>query len=139
MNHLPNCLFCKIVSKEIASPIIYEDDHAIAFFDIMPRTPGHTLVVPKDHAPTIVQLPPNEVGPLFAVVKKMTALLVEKLGSDGATIGINQGRVAGQEVDHLHVHVMPRWAGDGGGSIQSIVNSGTKGESVEDLKKKVLG
>ena len=139
MNHNPNCLFCKIASKQIAAPILYEDDHVIAFLDIMPRTPGHTLVVSKDHAPTLIQLPPNEVGPLFAAVKKVTALLVEKLGSDGATIGINQGRVAGQEVDHLHVHVMPRWTGDGGGSIQSIVNVGNKGMSVEDIKKKVLG
>ncbi len=134
----PDCLFCKIADKQIPAAVIYEDDHVMAFLDVHPRTLGHTLVIPKYHAPWIVELPDEEVGPLFLAAKHMTELVTKKLGSDGATIGMNQGRASGQEVDHLHVHVMPRWQNDGGGSIQSAVNNPPK-ESVEEVKKKLIG
>lgn len=133
----PDCLFCNIVSKKIPAQVIYEDDHTLAFLDIMPRTIGHTLVIPKDHAPTIIELSEAEVAPLFLTVKKMSTLLKQKLGLDGMTIGINQGRVSGQEVDHLHVHLMPRSHGDGGGSLQSVVNNKPK-ESVEAIRAKLI-
>ena len=135
---MPDCLFCKIAAKQISAHIIYEDDHAIAFLDITPRTTGHTLVIPKVHAPGLVELSDAEVGPLFLAVKTVADLLSRKLGADGATIGANQGRASGQEVDHLHVHIMPRWQGDGGGSIQSVVSAKPK-ESVEEVKKRILG
>lgn len=118
--------------------MVYEDDHVIAFLDIMPRTPGHTLVLPKEHAPTIVALPDEEVGSLFLAVKHIAALLSKKLKTDGITIGMNQGRASGQEVDHLHVHLMPRWNNDGGHGVQSAVYHESE-ESLEDIKKKILG
>jgi histidine triad (HIT) family protein len=133
----PDCLFCKIIAKQIPAYVIYEDDHVLAFLDIMPRTPGHTVVIPKVHAPTIVALPESEVGPLFMAVKKVAELLSRALTPDGITIGINQGRASGQEVDHLHVHVMPRWHNDGGGAIQSVVHNAPK-ESLEAIKEKIL-
>lgn len=133
----PDCLFCKIVSKQIPAAVIFEDDHAMAFLDVHPRTMGHTLVIPKFHAPRIVDLPNEEIAPLFLAVKHVAGLLNEKLQCDGATIGMNQGRASGQEVDHLHVHIMPRWHNDGGGAIQSAVNNPPK-ESVEEIKKKLL-
>lgn len=133
-----NCLFCNIISKKIQAQVIHEDDHTIAFLDIMPRTTGHTLLIPKGHAPTIAQLPDAEVGPLFLAVKKVAMILSQTLASDGITIGINQGRASGQEVDHLHVHLMPRWHDDGGGAMQSVVHNQPK-ESVEAIKKKILG
>ncbi len=147
-----DCLFCKIAAKEIPSSIIYEDDHTLAFLEIHPRSPGHTLVIPKVHAPTLVDLPDAEVGPLFAAVKKVAGLLKKApLGSapvgaaangagaapDGITIGMNQGRASGQEVDHLHVHLMPRWHGDGGDAIQSVVNNPPQ-ESREEILKRIL-
>lgn len=134
----PDCLFCKIATKQIPAAVIYEDDYVMAFLDVHPRTLGHTLVIPKHHAPRIVDLPHEEVSPLFLAVKHVTELLTEKLQCDGATIGMNQGRASGQEVDHLHVHVMPRWHNDGGGSIQSAVNNAPS-ESIEDTKKKIVG
>jgi histidine triad (HIT) family protein len=137
----PNCLFCKIVAKQIPAKIIYEDEHALAFLDIMPRTTGHTLVIPKVHAPNILELPsvpPNdELSPLFAAVKHVAEMLTRALAPDGTTIGANQGRASGQEVDHLHVHLLPRWHGDGGGSIQSVVNAKPK-ESVDEVAKRIL-
>jgi histidine triad (HIT) family protein len=133
-----HCLFCDIASKKIKSYILYEDDHAMAFLDVMPRALGHTLVIPKVHAPNILELPDDEIAPLFAAVKKITEILSSSLKPDGVTIGINQGRASGQEVDHLHVHVIPRWHNDGGGAIQSVVNHPPK-ESLEKIAKKILG
>ena len=122
---MDECLFCKIAAKQIPAHLIFENDHALAFLDIMPRTKGHTLVIPKMHAPNIVALPAGEVGPLFLAVRQVAELLAKKLSPDGITIGINQGKASGQEVDHLHVHLMPRWHGDGGGAIQSVVHAKT--------------
>jgi histidine triad (HIT) family protein len=133
----PDCLFCKIAAKTNFAKIIYENDHAVAFLDISPSAPGHTMVIPKYHAPTVIALPDDEVAPLFLAVKKTAELLMEALHPDGITIGINQGRASGQEVDHLHVHLMPRWHGDGGGAIQSLVHNAPR-ESVDEIAKKIL-
>jgi len=134
---MQDCLFCKIAAKTIPSQVIYEDDHTFAFLDIMPHAPGHTMVIPKYHAPNVLELPDGEVAPLFLAVKKVAELLSKKLKADGITIGINQGRASGQEVDHLHVHLMPRWHGDGGSAIQSAVKNVPK-ESLEEIRKKIL-
>jgi histidine triad (HIT) family protein len=133
----PDCLFCKIAAKTIPAKIVYEDDHAVAFLDIMPRAPGHTMVITKYHAPTLGELPDSEIAPLFGAVKKMAVTLTATLHPDGMTIGINQGRASGQEVDHLHVHLMPRWHGDGGGAVQSLVHNAPKG-SLDEMQKKIL-
>jgi histidine triad (HIT) family protein len=135
---MSDCLFCKIAAREIPSQVIYENDHMLAFLDIMPRTTGHSMVIPKVHASNLLELPDAEVGPLFAAVKKVAALLTQKLKCDGITIGINQGRASGQEVDHLHVHLMPRSHGDGGGAVQSII-SNTPKESLDEIRKKIVG
>jgi histidine triad (HIT) family protein len=133
-----DCIFCKIANKEIPAKIVYEDEHALAFLDIAPRAPGHVMVIPKCHAPNLLELPDSEVAPLFAAVKKVDALLSSKLKADGMTIGINKGRASGQEVDHLHVHLMPRWRGDGGRPVQSVVSVTDKAK-VEAAEKCLLG
>lgn len=137
-SQVSDCLFCKIAAKAIPSQIVYEDDHVLAFLDIMPRTMGHTMVISKVHAPNLLELPDVEVAPLFLAVKRVAELVSRKLACDGITIGINQGRASGQEVDHLHVHVMPRWHNDGGGSIQSVVSAKPQ-MSVEEVRKKIVG
>lgn len=131
-----NCLFCKIINREIGAMIVYEDDHAMAFLDVNPRSPGHTMVIPKTHAENIVSLPESEVEALFMAVRKVAGHLGVVLSPDGLTIGINQGGASGQAVPHLHVHIMPRYAGDGGGSIHSVVNNPPK-EALEIIHKKV--
>ena len=133
-----DCLFCKIAAKEIPAQMIYEDGHTLAFLDVNPRAPGHTMVIPRHHAPTLVELPDEEVGPLFLAVKTVASMLMEKMKPDGVTIGMNQGRASGQEVDHLHVHLIPRSHGDGGGPIQSVVHNPPT-ESLEEIKKKITG
>lgn len=135
-----DCLFCKIGSGEVPTASLYEDEHVVAFLDVMPRAPGHTLVIPKSHAASLIELPDGEVGPVFAAVKKMDMLLTEALKPAGMTIGINQGEISGQSVPHLHVHLMPRFAGDKGGSIHSVVNNQptiSAEEMVEKIKSHI--
>jgi histidine triad (HIT) family protein len=127
-----DCIFCKIGAKEIPATIVMEDEHAYAVLDMHPIAPGHTMVIPKMHAVTLLDLPHEKVGPVFLLVKKMTERLKEVLSADGFTIGINHGDAGGQAVKHLHIHIVPRFKGDGGRSIHSVVsNPGT--ESVEEI------
>lgn len=118
-----DCLFCKIARKEIPAEVVYEDEAAMAIADIHPRAPGHVFVIPKQHCANFTEMPDELIAPVFAAVKKTAMLLKDKVKADGMTIGINQGRASGQEVDHLHIHILPRFMGDGGGSIQSVVDS----------------
>ena len=131
------CLFCKIADKKIPARVVYEDEHAVAFLDIMARTTGHTIVIPKAHAANLLEMEPKDLGPLFAVVRHVDGMLVKSLSPDGVTIGINQGQASGQEIEHLHVHLMPRWHGDGGGAIQSVVHAAPK-ESLDAVLEKIL-
>lgn len=133
-----DCLFCKIVKGEIPSHKIYEDDSVLAFLDILPRSQGHTVVVPKKHAETILDLSADEMGPLFNGVRKVTRMLKDKLEPHGFTIGINHGKVSGQAIDHLHIHIIPRFQGDKGGSIHTVVDN-PPSESLEEIKNKIIG
>lgn len=124
------CLFCKIASGEVPCEKVYEDEHTLAFLDIFPLAKGHTMVIPKMHVETILDLPNGEVGPLFDSVKRVTGMIQQRLAPDGFNMGANMHKVAGQAIDHLHIHIIPRWHGDGGGSMHSIV----KNPPQEDLK-----
>lgn len=132
------CLFCKIGTHEIPSKKVYEDSYAVAFLDIHPVADGHVVVIPKTHAKDIITLPDVEIAHLFTAVKKTTILLKEKLGVCDFTIGINHGSVAGQLVSHIHVHVIPRSSGDGGGSIHSVIKKENQKESVEIIYDKII-
>lgn len=131
-----NCLFCKIAKKEIQGAVIYEDEGVVAFLDIHPRAPGHTMVIPKTHSETLLDLPLEAVAPLFKGVREVTARLKKALCPDGFTIGVNQGQASGQVVDHLHVHIIPRFKGDGGGSIHSVVLNPPR-ESLQEMAEKI--
>ena len=131
-----DCLFCKIANKEIPSEIIYEDEHSFAFLDVNPLTGGHTVIIPRHHAENILDLAADEVGPVFSAVKHVTEMLGKALKPEGFTIGINHGRISGQTVDHLHIDVIPRYLGDGGGSIHSVVRYQLK-ESLQVIREKI--
>ncbi len=132
------CLFCKIAKKEIGAEVVFENETALAFLDILPKAPGHTMVIPKRHAQNISELPDDLVGPFFQTVKNVTAQIDRALQPDGFTLGINHGKASGQEVQHLHVHIIPRWHGDGGGPIQRVVLNQPK-ESLEIIAEKIRG
>ncbi len=127
---MDSCIFCKIGKGEIVAEKVYEDEHVFAFLDIMPRAPGHTMVIPKTHAKSFLELPSASVGPFFEGVQKVLGMVSHALKPDGFTLGMNHGKVSGQEIDHLHFHIMPRWQDDKGHSIQSVVANPPK----EDLK-----
>ncbi len=131
-----DCVFCKIINKEIGSEIVYEDENAVGVLDIHPRSPGHVMALPKFHAENILDLPDEKIEGVFLAVKKITGILKKTFNPDGFTIGINHGKASGQAVDHLHIHIMPRWHSDGGGSIHSVVNNPTE-ESLEEIARKI--
>ena len=135
-NSDPECLFCKIAGKKIGAAIIYEDKNTLAFLDIRPKAPGHALVMPKSHASKIVDLADSELAPLFGTVRQAAKMLEAALSPDGLTIGINQGKASGQEVPHLHIHLLPRFLNDGGGSIHAVVDNPPK-ESVEEMAERI--
>ncbi|MDR1791155.1 MAG: HIT family protein [Propionibacteriaceae bacterium] len=107
------CIFCEIVAGNIPSKKVYEDDVAYAFLDINPFHAGHTLVIPKRHVDRLTD-DPTALGEIAPAVTAVAALLQEKLGAEGLNLLINSGAVAGQEVFHLHVHLIPRYADNPG-------------------------
>lgn len=133
---MTDCIFCKIVEKEIPANIVYEDKFVMAFLDINPSSPGHTVVIPKMHAETFFELPEDTVRFVFPGVKKTLQILKSTLNPDGFTIGINNGKAAGQEVGHMHIHLIPRNEGDGGVPVNSVVRN-TSNESIDDVFKKI--
>lgn len=135
---MSSCLFCKIASKDIPAAAIYEDGTALAFLDIHPIALGHTVVIPKKHAETVLEVPDGDMGPLFLAVKTVTDMLRASLGTNAFTIGINHGRISGQAVEHLHIHIIPRFEGDGGRSIHSVVNNPPE-VSLEEVQRKIIG
>jgi histidine triad (HIT) family protein len=108
-----NCIFCKIIAGQIPSIKIYEDQICLAFMDISPLNEGHLLVVPKDHCETILEISPEEYGHLYQTACKLAAIVKNTLNPDGINIMQLNGKAANQVVPHLHVHLVPRWNGDG--------------------------
>ncbi len=131
------CFFCKIINKEVPAEIIYEDESVIAILDIHPRAPGHTMILPKIHAENILDLPEEKIEGVFKGVRKVTELLNKSLKPDGFTIGINHGKVSGQTIEHLHIHILPRWLNDNGGSVHNVVDNPPK-ESLKEIKDRLL-
>ncbi|PIR74408.1 MAG: HIT family protein [Candidatus Magasanikbacteria bacterium CG10_big_fil_rev_8_21_14_0_10_47_10] len=120
---MKDCIFCRIVSKEIPNYTVFEDTHGLAFLDIHPRAKGHTVVIPKVHAETVLDFDDELLGDFFRVVKRTQERLDRVLHPDGYTVGWNHGSAGGQLVPHIHVHILPRWENDGGGNIHSIIDN----------------
>lgn len=120
---MTDCLFCKIIAKQVPNYTVYEDADTLAFLDIFPHAKGHTVVIPKVHGATVFDLDDAVVVGLARAVKQTMARIEAVLHPDGFTVGWNHGEAGGQAVPHLHVHIMPRFAGDGGGSMHSVVKA----------------
>lgn len=110
---MSDCLFCKIVSGEIPSHKVYEDDKFLAFLDINPVNLGHTLVIPKDHYETLFDTPDGVLSEILPIAKKIARVVMEVTGAGGFNLNQNNYSVAGQVVDHLHFHIVPRFEDDG--------------------------
>jgi histidine triad (HIT) family protein len=105
------CKFCQIVSGEVAGHVVLEDVHSLAFLDHRPLFPGHTLLVPRDHYDTLIDLPPGMMTEVFTNASVLAEAMEAAFGAEGSFVAINN-RVS-QSVPHLHVHVVPRTRGDG--------------------------
>lgn len=108
---MKKCPFCN-KSNLKKHEILYEDGNNLAFFSAQPVTAGHTLVIPKKHVKSILALKDEDVDRLFETVKKIAKTIHKVIKPGGLDIGTNYGRIAGQVVDHLHIHVIPRYKGD---------------------------
>ena len=107
------CTFCKIVSGEFPSNTIYQDEHTFAFIDIRPINLGHTLLVSKDHYENIFDVPDTVLSHLGKTLKTISTAVKVATGAEGMNIGMNNERAAGQIINHIHFHIIPRFSGDG--------------------------
>jgi histidine triad (HIT) family protein len=108
-----DCAFCKMVAGEIPVTKIYEDEVVLAFLDIGPVSDGHTLVIPKQHFEKLHECPPDILSQVSSRIGKIAGAVASGMNSDGYNVLCNNGRTAGQLVEHLHFHIIPRNAGDG--------------------------
>jgi len=116
------CLFCKIISGEIPSKKVYEDENVFAFLDINPRNPGHTLVIPKKHYVTLLDMPAKEVGHLFESARMVAEAVKGGANADGLSLIQSNGKAAGQLVTHVHVHLIPRFMSEGPISLEGVLS-----------------
>lgn len=110
---MTDCVFCQIVAGDVAASIIHQDDICLAFADISPANPGHTLVIPRVHYERFDDLPSEVAGRMMSVARDVVAAVrSSSLRSEGFNLLLNNGAVAGQDVFHSHLHVIPRFGGD---------------------------
>ncbi len=107
------CVFCKIINNEIPSQKIYEDGFVVAFLDINPVNPGHTLIVPKKHVEDLLKASNEELSHLIIATKKVAKAILKALDYKAFNLELNNGAIAGQVVNHLHLHIIPRKEDDG--------------------------
>ena len=108
-----DCIFCKLANGDIPTTSIYEDDDFKVILDAAPATKGHALILPKNHFANLLEADDDVLAKALPLAKKIGNKMMKELGCDGINIIQNNGEAAGQTVHHLHVHVIPRFAGDG--------------------------
>ena len=132
-----NCLFCRIVSGEVPATLVYVDKNAAAFLDHRPLFHGHTLLVPREHVETLVELPQKLVGPFFEAAQTLTRAVEHAMNAEGTFVAMNN-RVS-QSVPHLHIHIVPRRKKDG---LKGFFWPRTKYKDEEEMKvvqRKIAG
>ena len=121
-----SCIFCRIVAGEIPAEVVARGDDFTAFLDVQPLADGHVLVVPTAHVATLEAMEPAAADALFRAVYRLAGPVRTAVGAAGSTIGVNNGAATGQTVPHVHVHIVPRWEGDGAGSVHTIFRAGPR-------------
>lgn len=112
---MENCIFCKIANGEIPAATLYEDEDFRVILDLGPASKGHALILPKTHAANLCELPDEMAAKAMILAKKMTGKMIKALKCDGLNVVQNNGEAAGQTVFHFHMHLIPRYNGDGVG------------------------
>ena len=116
----PNCIFCKIIAGEISARVIIQNEKAMALLDAFPLAVGHTLVIPKSHYAKVQHMSEQDAAAVFEIVWKLADAVETASQVNASTIAIHNGSDAGQEVQHVHVHSVPRKTSDGAGAIHSM-------------------
>jgi len=119
-----DCVFCKIANGEIPAKILYESDAVLAFLDAFPLARGHSLVIPKRHFERIQDMPPGVNSAVFDIVRKLASKVDASAGS--TLVAVHNGRGSGQEVPHVHVHLIPRSQDDGAGAVHSMFRNNVR-------------
>lgn len=127
---MTDCIFCKIVSKDIPGKIVYENEQVLAFLDINPVARGHTLIIPKKHATDIFDLDEESAGEILKAAKKISTAIMQSLGASGVNLLNANRKEAGQTVFHYHMHIIPRYSED---SIKVWPNSGYKESNLDGV------
>lgn len=136
---MTDCIFCSIVAGEAPAATVAETDRTVAFLDANPLAPGHTLVVPRTHAETLDELSPETGHELMDQLRRLAPAIETAVDADATTIGFNNGPAAGQEVPHVHAHVIPRSRGDGGGPIHAVLpRQSESGEDPESIATDIV-
>lgn len=133
------CIFCRIIEEEAPARVVYEDEDTMAFLDVNPLSEGHTLVVPKEHYETLTDLPESAGEKLMDSVLRLTPEIEAAVDADASTVGFNNGVAAGQEIDHVHGHIVPRFENDGGRPIHAVAgrNPGLSDEELDEIAEDI--
>lgn len=126
MTHDDSCIFCKIVAGQLSARVVGQNEKAVAFLDAFPLAAGHTLVVPRSHFERVQDMGPQESQAVFELVRQLAGRVESAANAGASTIAIHNGREAGQEVPHVHVHIIPRKKGDGAGPVHSMFRNRPK-------------
>lgn len=131
-----NCIFCKLANGEIPSATIYEDEEFRVILDLNPATKGHALILPKEHAADLFEMPEERVQKAFALAKRMAGKMRDVLRCDGFNLVQNNGTAAGQTVFHFHIHLIPRYENDGAGITwpQGVLSEEDKNEILKSFQ-----
>lgn len=127
------CVFCAISAGKIQAPRVHEDPRALAFLDVHPLARGHTLVVPRLHVERLEDLEPDYARAVWSAVHRLVPAVQRAAGAPATTVAVNNGPEAGQEVPHVHIHIVPRGSWDGAGSIHTMFQQ-RPGVSKQDME-----
>ena len=133
---MDNCIFCMIIDGKIPSRRVYEDENCIAMLDINPATPGHTLILPREHRKDLSEMDEELAGKLMMAARRIGMLQKERLGAVGFNVIQNNGEAAGQTVSHFHIHVIPRY--ENGPMLGGWVPTEPSGDELDEVLAKML-
>ncbi len=130
-----DCIFCKIIKKQIPADFIYENDKIVAFLDIHPSNKGHTLVVPKEHHADLLETPDNVLAEIMSKTKQIAPAVIKAVNAQGFNTIFNTKPAAGQMVFHTHLHIIPRFTNDG---LKHWPEQKTTAEELKKVKEQIL-
>ena len=131
-----DCIFCRIAAGEAPAGKVYEDDKVIAIMDIFPWNEGHTLVIPRAHAATIFDISPEDVAAVAEAARRLAPAIRDAVGAEGLNLVQSNGRAAWQQVDHFHLHLIPRWTDDG--LVQPVSPAAGDMEKIEATAARIV-